>query len=115
MRFRDRQAEWSHFRPLANVTPRRSATGLPISEDSPAGSSLGIASVIITLGTITRPRRCGGGAATTGGVVSGHSQRTVERQSARSYWADSICNEYGTAMALIILQIPNSYLRIVRR
>ena len=31
------------------------------------------------------------------------------------YWTDSICNEYGTAMALIILQIPNNYLPIFQR
>ncbi len=34
----------------------------------------------------------------------------LKRQSAQGYWTDSICNEYGTAMALIILQIPNNYL-----
>lgn len=30
-------------------------------------------------------------------------------------WSDSICNEYGTAMALIILQMPNNYLPIFQR
>lgn len=30
-------------------------------------------------------------------------------------WADSICNEYGTAMASIILQMPNNYLPIFQR
>jgi hypothetical protein len=30
-------------------------------------------------------------------------------------WQDSICPEYGTAMALIILQTPNSYLPIFQR
>src|SRR5437660_12399613 len=41
----------------------------------------------------------------------------VRRQSMSSggYWADSICNEYGTAMALIILQMPNNYLPIFQR
>jgi hypothetical protein len=40
----------------------------------------------------------------------------VRRQSATSgFWADSICNEYGTAMALIILQMPNNYLPIFQR
>jgi hypothetical protein len=39
----------------------------------------------------------------------------VKRQSASGYWIDSICNEYGTAMALIILQIPNNYLPIFQR
>ncbi len=39
----------------------------------------------------------------------------LNRQSAAGYWTDSICNEYGTAMALIILQIPNNYLPIFQR
>ena len=39
----------------------------------------------------------------------------IRRQSAVGYWTDSICNEYGTAMALIILQIPNNYLPIFQR
>lgn len=39
----------------------------------------------------------------------------VKRQSAAGYWTDSICNEYGTAMALIILQIPNNFLPIFQR
>jgi hypothetical protein len=38
------------------------------------------------------------------------------RQSASGYWSDNdVCNEYGTAMALIILQIPNDYLPIFQR
>mgnify|MGYP001052966354 FL=1 len=39
----------------------------------------------------------------------------VARQSASGYWNDNICNEYGTAMALIILQIPNNFLPIFQR
>jgi hypothetical protein len=40
----------------------------------------------------------------------------IRRQSALGYWSDSsVCNEYGTAMALIILQIPNDYLPIFQR
>jgi len=39
----------------------------------------------------------------------------IRRQSPAGYWTDSICNEYGTAMALIILQIPNNYLPIFQR
>jgi hypothetical protein len=40
----------------------------------------------------------------------------INRQSASGYWPDSgVCNEYGTAMALIILQIPNDYLPIFQR
>jgi hypothetical protein len=39
----------------------------------------------------------------------------IKRQYAPGYWSDSICNEYGTAMALIILQMPNNYLPIFQR
>jgi hypothetical protein len=39
----------------------------------------------------------------------------IKRQMPSGYWADTICNEYGTAMALIILQIPNNYLPIFQR
>jgi hypothetical protein len=39
----------------------------------------------------------------------------IHRQYPAGYWQDTICNEYGTAMALIILQIPNSYLPIFQR
>ncbi len=40
----------------------------------------------------------------------------IRRQSTTAgFWADSICNEYGTAMALIILQMPNNYLPIFQR
>ena len=54
----------------------------------------------------------------------GRLERVVSRRSATSwssgqsaagYWTDSICNEYGTAMALIILQMPNNYLPIFQR
>ena len=39
----------------------------------------------------------------------------VRRRSAQGFWVDSIGNEYGTAMALIILQMPNNYLPIFQR
>jgi hypothetical protein len=39
----------------------------------------------------------------------------LHRQEVSGCWGDSICNEYGTAMALIILQIPNNYLPIFQR
>ena len=40
----------------------------------------------------------------------------LHRQSASAgFWPDSICNEYGTAMALIILQMPNNYLPILQK
>jgi hypothetical protein len=31
------------------------------------------------------------------------------------YWIDPICPHYGTAMACIILQIPNNYLPIMQK
>jgi hypothetical protein len=39
----------------------------------------------------------------------------IRRQTPSGYWPDTICHEYGTAMALIILQIPNNYLPIFQR
>jgi len=39
----------------------------------------------------------------------------VAKRSGQGYWMDSIGNEYGTAMALIILQMPNNYLPIFQR
>ena len=40
----------------------------------------------------------------------------INRQSPGGYWQDmGVCHEYGTAMALIILQIPNDYLPIFQR
>ncbi len=39
----------------------------------------------------------------------------IRRQVTAGFWSDTICNEYGTAMALIILQIPNNYLPIFQR
>ena len=39
----------------------------------------------------------------------------VRRQLPAGFWQDSICHEYGTAMALIILQMPNNYLPIFQR
>ena len=36
----------------------------------------------------------------------------LKRQMSSGSWPDSICSEYGSAMALIILQIPNNYLPI---
>ncbi len=37
------------------------------------------------------------------------------KQSDQGYWSDTIGNEYGTAMALIILQVPNNFLPIFQR
>ena len=39
----------------------------------------------------------------------------LARQRQDGSWMDSICPEYGTAMAAIILQMPNSYLPIFQR
>jgi prenyltransferase beta subunit len=39
----------------------------------------------------------------------------VARQSDDGSWMDSICLEYGTAMACLILQMPNNYLPIFQR
>ncbi|MBI1830504.1 MAG: terpene cyclase/mutase family protein [Planctomycetes bacterium] len=39
----------------------------------------------------------------------------VSKRSQQGSWSDSIGGEYGTAMALIILQMPNNYLPIFQR
>jgi prenyltransferase beta subunit len=39
----------------------------------------------------------------------------VSRQGEDGSWNDSICTEYGTAMACIILQMPNNFLPIFQR
>jgi prenyltransferase beta subunit len=39
----------------------------------------------------------------------------VPKRLGQGYWTDSIGNEYGTAMALIILQMPNNFLPIFQR
>lgn len=38
-----------------------------------------------------------------------------DRQSAQGFWTDFICPEYGTAMACIVLQLPNNYLPIFQK
>ncbi|NOY30367.1 MAG: terpene cyclase/mutase family protein [Planctomycetes bacterium] len=42
-------------------------------------------------------------------------QEMIARQRPDGSWLDSICAEYGTAMACIILQVPNNYLPILQR
>ena len=43
-------------------------------------------------------------------------QELLQRQLPSGAWADTyICNEYGTAMACLILQVPNNYLPIFER
>ncbi|MCG8449294.1 MAG: terpene cyclase/mutase family protein [Pirellulales bacterium] len=39
----------------------------------------------------------------------------VVRQQSNGSWMDAICAEYGTAMACIVLQVPNNYLPILQR
>jgi hypothetical protein len=39
----------------------------------------------------------------------------MERRRDDGSWFDQICPEYGTAMACLILQMPNNYLPIFQR
>jgi hypothetical protein len=39
----------------------------------------------------------------------------LQNQSDQGQWHDTVCDEYGTAMALIVLQIPNQVLPIFQR
>jgi hypothetical protein len=41
---------------------------------------------------------------------------TVVDRKTLNYWVDlTVCDEYGTAMALLVLQMPNNYLPIFQR
>ena len=40
---------------------------------------------------------------------------TNRRRTKEGAWPSNICNEYGTAMACIVLQMPNNYLPIFQR
>ena len=42
-------------------------------------------------------------------------RRLTSRQQTNGSWSDQICDEYGTAMACIILQMPNNFLPILQR
>ncbi len=42
-------------------------------------------------------------------------EELLARQRTDGSWMDSICPEYGTAMACIVLQVPNNYLPILQR
>ena len=43
-------------------------------------------------------------------------EELIKRQLPNGSWSDSsICSEYGTAMSLLVLQMPNSYLPIFQR
>jgi hypothetical protein len=39
----------------------------------------------------------------------------LDRQTADGSWLDQICSHYATAMACIILQVPNNYLPILQK
>ena len=43
-------------------------------------------------------------------------ERVLRKQLATGAWKDRyICTEYGTAMACLVLQMPNNYLPIFQR
>jgi prenyltransferase beta subunit len=42
-------------------------------------------------------------------------QELLDRQQANGSWIDQICQHYATAMACIILQVPNNYLPILQK
>ena len=61
-------------------------------------------------GDVARRRRI------LGSLVSGHSRRAVGPAGGRRLVDRfELCTEYGTAMAAIILQMPNNYLPIFQR
>ena len=42
-------------------------------------------------------------------------EELLAERNAEGVWSDPVCDEYGTAMALIVLQMPNNYLPIFQR
>jgi hypothetical protein len=42
-------------------------------------------------------------------------EHLIQEQSPQGFWADFICPEYGTAMACIVLLLPNNYLPIFQK
>ena len=89
----------------------------PTSSSTCPRSSSASATATTSTATTTRPRRCGSAAATTGtpGIPAIRDELVRRQIAARATGSDSICHEYGTAMALIILQMPNNYLPIFQR
>ena len=94
--------------------PRRDRLSAPI---QPGFAGRAGATTIISMANTMRPRRCGSRVARPGrNGIRRFATSCSSRQSASGYWTDNgVCNEYGTAMALIILQIPNNYLPIFQR
>jgi hypothetical protein len=43
------------------------------------------------------------------------AEELVQNQERNGSWSDMICSHYGTAMACIILQVPNNYLPILQK
>ena len=65
--------------------------------------------------TTTPCRPCGRPAALLDGLVSRHPRRAGRPASGGRSWTDQICSHYATAMACIILQVPNNYLPILQK
>ena len=114
--FPDRQPEWSLSRAPASMITKRSKKGSHTFVNTCVRSNSATATAIISTATTMRLRRCGCAGETIGAEwYPAIRNELLHRQEVSGFWADSICNEYGTAMALIILQIPNNYLPIFQR
>ena len=72
--------------------------------------------VIISMAITTPSRRCGTPAATAGGNgIRRFATNCSPGSGTTVRGVDSICPEYGTAMACIVLQMPTNYLPIFQR
>ena len=101
----------------ASTIPRRSATASPICASPTRASGLagGITHFFYGQYYAAQAMWLHGGDVWTEWYPAIRDE-LLARQSASGYWTDNgVCNEYGTAMALIILQIPNDFLPIFQR
>ena len=93
---------------------RADREGPQVPDELPARQGLEQHAAISSTATTTPCRRCGTPAATTGPSGTPPSAtRCSPAKAATARWPDAeVCPEYGTAMACIILQMPNNYLPI---
>ena len=115
--FRARPRAWWRCSRRANTIPRRCAKGSPICGSSARGCGPGGGNHHYFYGQYYAAQAMWlqGGDAWAEWYPAVRDE-LLSRQSAAGYWTDTgVCSEYGTAMALIILQIPNDYLPIFQR
>ena len=114
---RGRRRAWWRCRAPASTIPRRSATGIAYLRQFNPGLRVGRRNNHYFYGQYYAAQAMWiqGGDAWAEWYPDG-PRRAAQAPVGRGILARySVCNEYGTAMALIILQIPNNYLPIFQR